>query len=174
MRLVDFLILMLKAHAETLKGLSDLLGEDVVFAILERTSEEDDTIPPLPQKHTLRVRTEATAVRSGSAYMELQDAVHHFHLPGTLEFHIWAYPHYRTFIESPFDLDSVLEPVGQSGEFPLAEEAITQAKKWISKIPGPAAFQTRIQQVSDQAWLRFRTQVFQKAGKKPLVIARPE
>jgi hypothetical protein len=161
LRLVDFLIYLLEAHAETLKRLAAFFGEERLLEMLE-TSGEDLSIPKL--NRTL-IAVEEGAGNSGARYQELEGAIHEFHLPAVLEFHLWAYPYYRSFIESEMDLDSKLLP---SSSAYLIEEAMAQAKEWIKKLPIPPAVSVQSEAAAGLPWIRFRTQVLKKLGIRPM------
>src|SRR5437899_1226581 len=143
MRLAEFLVLLLEAHAETLRQLAALLGEDNLVALLEMAgdSEEPARRPGPPQDHELFGELDPTIFEKPSAasgpdpYQEIEGAVHGFQLPATLEFHLWAYPPYRWFIESPVGLDARIPgPGGDAGAL-LVERTVALAEGWVRGLP---------------------------------------
>src|ERR1700746_1899856 len=123
MRLIDFLVLMLEAQAETLKRLAAFFGEERFLEMLENSEEDEPTIPKLDGK-LIPFEPIGTRLPAGarSPYVELEGAVPEFHLPEVLQFHLWAYPHYRAFIESDFDLGSALTEGNQQAGIALVDE----------------------------------------------------
>lgn len=169
MRLVDFLILMLEAHARTLQRLGALLGEDVLVELLEQAGEnasEDEACPALGA----RWFSGASSGSPAAAYAELESTVHEFKLPAMLEFHVWAYPHYRAFIESPLELGSRLatDARGPDATTALVDEAVEQARAWLKKLPIPLDIWRQAETAASVPWVRFRTEALKKAGKRPL------
>jgi hypothetical protein len=102
-----------------------------------------------------------------SAYAELAAAVHDCQLPAPLEFHVWAYPHYRAFIESAIDLDSVVTAQGEAG-VALVDEAWARAREWVRGLPMQPDLGKRAEKVAEVPWLRFRTRVLERIGKRRL------
>jgi hypothetical protein len=170
-RLVEFLISMLEAHALTLQRLAAFFGEERLLEMLEEAGEAQDTgasetPPPLIEAEWL---DQATAFTShASAYAELESAVHDFKLPAVLEFHLWAYPYYRSFIESPLDLNSRIRSNGGEAGTLLVNDAITQAEAWIKRLPIPPAVSQQAERAAQIPWLRFRTNTLKKIGRRPL------
>ena len=174
MRLVDFLIAVLAAHGQTLQRLAALFGEDWLMEILEKAG--DETSPTaLPAGKVVRparldlFETGPAHGTQSSAYAALESSIHEMNLAAPLEFHLWAYPHYRAFIESPLDLNSriITDPSGESGTA-LVDEAIAQAQKWIKQLPIPVDLSKRAEAAAQVPWLRFRTDVLRRIGKRPL------
>jgi hypothetical protein len=175
MRVVEFLIQLLQAHAMTLQRLAALLGEERLIELLERAGDDegDDeqgaTEPGPGRAEVIPIRPEwltaPTAQREASAYSELESAVGELQLAPMLEFHVWAYPHYRAFIESPLDLNSRIK-----GEACLAlvQEAVLQAEAWMKRLPLPPAVALQSERAAQVPWVRFRTEVLRRAGQRPL------
>ncbi len=165
MRLVDFLKLLLEAHAETLKRLAAMVGEDNLLALLEQAGEREQPIELSKTRPLWIEKSHPTGV--SAAYAELANSVHDFKLPSQLEFHLWAYPHYRAFIESSIDLDAVVTAQGEAG-VALVDEAWEQARDWVRGLSLPAELGKRADKVAEVPWLRFRTHVLEKIGKRRL------
>lgn len=167
MRLVEFLIHLLEAHAETLKRLAALLGEERLLELLDEAGEHGHEA----EEKIVALHSELEPPKSGSggsAYQELEGAVRELHLPAVLEFYVWAYPHYRAFIESPLDLNSRIPGTGGETGSMLVEEAVTQNQAWVRKLPIPPQISEQVERTAYVPWLRFRTTVLKKIGKRPM------
>lgn len=169
MRIVDFLIQVLEAHADTLKRLAALLGEERLLELLENAPEESSSVAPSAVIHELSAaRGPQGGFPSGAAYRELEGSVHEFGLPEFLEFHLWAYPYYRAFIESAIELESrVPGPGGDAGTV-LVEEAVASAQAWVRRLPLPPQIGLQAERAAHVPWLRFRTNVLRRIGKRPM------
>ena len=174
-RLVDFLIMLLEAHAQTLQRLAALFGEEIFLHMLEESGDEEPRVGPGAKPKTVlhfdpNWFDGQAAASSGfsSPYMELEGAVHEFSLPAMFEFHLWAYPHYRAFIESPLELNSKIQGPGGEAGLALVEEAVAQASAWLKHLPIAPEFVPQAESVAHVPWLRFRTAVLKKIGKRPL------
>lgn len=208
MRLVEFLVHLLEAHAQTLQRLAALFGEERLLEMLETAGEKADEArwsgsdappppPPLENPNDDRHPFDSTILAlkrprvspienekigtwpvdwfevspsrvSGSTYAELEGAVQEMNLPEFLEFYLWAYPHYRAFIESPLDLDSRIRGAGSDAGLALVEEAMAQAEQWIRSLPIPPAISQQAERAAQIPWLRFRANVLKRIGKRPL------
>jgi hypothetical protein len=167
-RLVEFLIYLLEAHAQTLHRLAALFGEDLLLHMLEESGDRmaDEAAPP-------RFRPEwfeppAPGGSHSSPYAELEGAVHELKLPAVLEFHLWAYPHYRSLIESGLELDARIPGPGGDVGVELVDEAVEQAEAWVKRLPIAQDFALQAQRAAHVPWLRFRTQVLKRIGKRPM------
>jgi hypothetical protein len=179
-RLVEFLIALLEAHAETLKRLAALFGEENLIQLLEMAGDEDS---PSSHPSSQAKRAAAPPIRliqpsyfdapspfsaTDSTYAELEGAVREMNLPAFLEFHLWAYPHYRAFIESPIDLNSRIPGPGGEAGVALVDEAVTQAEAWVKGLPMSELVRDQASRAAHVPWLKFRTQVLKRIGKRPL------
>jgi hypothetical protein len=166
-RLVEFLIALLEAQAQTLQRLAALFGEEVLLEMLESAGD----LPPdiITLRHDPRLFEAPRAQASGLAYQELDGAVRDLRLPAVLEFHLWAYPHYRAFIESPLDLNSRIHGTDENAWISLVEEAMVQATAWLKRLPIPPQFWIQAERAAHLPWLRFRTDVLKRIGKRPMV-----
>ena len=178
MRLVDFLIHILESHAQTLQRLAALFSEDIFFEMLEHSAEDDDkSAAPAPPGKGLRLWADGSHVRGvgaqASAYSELEAAVKSWKLSPPLEFHLWAYPHYRTFIQSSLDLNSHIQEPDEKNADALIEEAVAAARAWARKLPVPPEYGQQMETAAQVPWLRFRTTVLKRIGKRPLREYRP-
>lgn len=173
MRLVDFLISVLQAHGQTLGRLAAFFGEERFFEMLEEAGEDMERSLP-PSKFVNTTGAEVIWLDSpgpgsnSNAYAELEGAVRDMNLPAMLEFHLWAYPHYRAFIESSLDLNSRIRGPGYESGAALVDEACMQAEAWIKRIPIPAALAPQAERAAQIPWLRFRSEVLKRIGKRPL------
>lgn len=173
MRLVDFLINLLNAHADTLKQLREILTEEGLIEILENalvnTQEiENPSLEPKPTNLIWFTRPNSPSSFSPStAYTELENAVRTLNLPPILEFYLWSYPHYRAFIESPLDLNSQIQGNDSHAAIALVNEAMDQAKSWIRKLHLHPEVSKSAEIASQAAWTRFRTRVMKRVGLRP-------
>lgn len=171
MRLVDFLILLLAAHAETMKRLAAFFGEENFTEMLEESGDDiDQALPPTKYAGAAGASViwiDAPGHSNTNAYAELEGNVRDFELPAMLQFHLWAYPHYRAFIESSIDLNARMQPGADSGAA-LIEEACTQADAWVKALPIPPAVAAAAYKAASVPWLRFRTEALKKMGRRPL------
>ena len=182
MRLVEFLILILEAHAESLLRLAAFFGEDALFEILEdygdRYTELTHGKPEARAQaliHGLiqeKKLTPPLARETSFAYQAIEGAVQNLQLPPPLEFHLWAYPFYRSFIESELDLDSKIAAAtpfqaADTGS-EMVEEAVSQAESWIQGLPLPPQVSKPAERAGFVPWLRFRTTALRRIGKRPI------
>ena len=79
--------------------LAGVLGEDALLELLE--SQEAPEPRGIP-------KTAGPSVLGEDVYARLENTVRESGLPKTLEFHLWAYPPYRKWIESASRLDASL------------------------------------------------------------------
>jgi hypothetical protein len=169
-RLAEFLVLLLQAHADTLKRLAAFFGEEKLVEMLEDSGETIDQALP-PRKHAgasvVWIDT-PTPHSNANAYAELEGNVQEMGLPATLEFHLWAYPHYRAFIESSVDLNSRMAPGGGESGGAMIEEAVHQAEAWVRALPIHPTLAPRAYAMAQVPWLRFRTEALRKMGRRPL------
>lgn len=165
MRLVEYLIQLLEAHAQTLQRLAAFFGEERLIELLE---EEPHPEPRVPTRISASWFDGILPGRSSSPYTELEGAVREFNLPAVLEFHLWAYPPYRDFIESPLDLNSRIQGPGGEAAGVMVEEAVAQARAWMRRLPIRPEVASQAEQAAYIPWLRFRTQVLKQIGKRPL------
>ncbi|MCM2321702.1 MAG: hypothetical protein NDJ90_00390 [Oligoflexia bacterium] len=170
MRIVDFLCQLLEAHAETLRRLAALLGEEALLELLENAGDTEQAVPERGDAFIERTASRLLAPQrsGGSAYQQLEGAVHEFGLPAVLEFHLWAYPHYRAFIESPIDLESRIPGPGGDTGTALVEEAVAQAQAWVRHLPLPSQLGLQAERAAHVPWLRFRTNVLKRIGRRPM------
>lgn len=168
LRLVDYLIALLQAQAQTLQRLAALFGEEVLLEMLEIAG--DDETPKLDRKEeSLEFSTLFDPVPGepdGSTYRELESSVHELKLSPVLEFHLWAYPTYREFIEASHDLRGRVR-VNSGATAVLVEYAIRRAEDWLQTLPIPPEHSQQARRAMQVPWLRFRTELFKRVGQKP-------
>jgi hypothetical protein len=164
MRLVDFLIRMLEAQAQTLQRLAALFGEDILLEILERGAEIDEEAGS--QRPPIQLSWFQKAGGTGeSPYAELEGAVRDFKLSPVLQFHIWAYPGYRAFIESKVELGArVTNPQA------VVEAALECSKRWLAVLPIAPEFRSQAERAAEVPWIRFRTTVLKDLGQRPIGV----
>jgi hypothetical protein len=174
-RLVEFLIALLEAHGETLKRLAALFGEENLMELLEMAGDEDQprkepvqSLPPLKLVDPAFFDAPSPFSATDSTYAELEGAVRELNLPAVLEFHLWAYPHYRAFIESPIDLNSRIPGPGGDAGIALVDEAVAQAEAWVKSLPMSSLVRDQASRAAHVPWLKFRAHVLKRIGKRPL------
>lgn len=167
MRLVELLTLILEAHAATLQRLAALLSEEVLFELLEQAGDEDNLNRYQPKPLSLQLIQPSWSSQP-SAYAELEAAVTALKLPPQLEFYLWGYPTYRTFIEDSLDLNSTIDPTSLD----FVEETIGQARSWIHSLPLPPDLGRKAEFIAEVPWRKFRTTVLKAIGRRPLERVR--
>ena len=166
MRLVEFLIDILETQSQTLMRLAALLGEGELLELLESAGEAHKKKPSRPP---LTLDLEWFEKKPGSpsnAYAELESAVKGFNLPAILEFHLWAYPFYRTIIESSLELSLEIRRDGVKSDT-LIHEAVQDAEVWIRTLPIRPELSRQAEQAALIPWLQFRSKILRKMGKRP-------
>ncbi|MEK6704489.1 MAG: hypothetical protein AABZ06_01745 [Bdellovibrionota bacterium] len=164
MRLVRFLIHVLEAHAETLKRLAEIIGEDALLNALENMNA------PNPQNPGKITTLETNTPTDAPPYDELQSTVADFKLSPALEDHLWSYPYYRMIIESMADLNMQLDTghsESQNSARQMVEEAFDYSRIWIKSLKPPLDFPGK-DTVSQAAWLQFRSTILRRLGYRPL------
>ena len=165
MKLVDFLIQLLEAHAQTLQRLAALFGEPGLLQLLEEAGE----LPDLPPIETLKPEYfQPPHPGEYPAYAQLEGAVREVKLPAVLEFHLWAYPHYRAFIESSIDLNSRIQGAGGDAGQALVDEAVARAQNWVQRLPMPPGLGLQAERAAHIPWLKFRSNVLKRIGRRPM------
>lgn len=183
-RLLDFLVAVLAAHAHTLNRLAALFSEEMLVEVLERAGEAADDramaardagtaeTPDPTARLNLRWNP-STSQLAASAYQELETAISDFRVSKILEFHLWAYPYYRQWIQSPTDLAETLDLESDPSAINrLAEDAMLDAQAWVRALPISPDFGRRAELASQAAWVRFRTDLLRKAGLRPIASAQ--
>jgi hypothetical protein len=165
----EFIINILRAHAQTLHRLAAFFGEAELLEILETLGESTED-----SELSFKIKEEWLTTPAGPetpfAYLELEGAVHDMHLSSVLEFHLWAYPFYRAIIESSVNLKSKIpDQPGSRVLETLVEEAIVQAQTWIEKLPIPHVLANQTRSIAQVPWVRFRTTVLGRTGRRPVV-----
>lgn len=158
-QLIDLLISLLKAQAQTLGRLAALVEEDVLVEWLEQVG---DLNPPLLPK--IKPEWGEIGMSRGNAYAELESTVREFNLPALLEFYLWAYPHYRYFIEDSIDLNAQLKSSPQE----LADDCIAFAHAWLRRLPIPPQMFMQAEAAIQNPWIKFRAEILEKSGTKRL------
>ena len=167
-KLIDFLIHVLEAQANTLQRLAAFFGEDEFLEILESVDEPELKIAKEFKIPNVSKRTSATD--TATCYARLEGAVREMKLPAFLEFHLWAYPFYRLMIESSYDLYSPLSrDRDRAMTDHLVNESVAHAQAWIKTLPIHPELSLAAERTALIPWLRFRTEFFKKMGRSPFV-----
>lgn len=177
MRLVDFLIHVMVAHAQTLQRLAALFGEEALVELLEKLGEKSPSADPsavLKWKEFFEDDPQG-GKSGGSAYAEIESAVRDINLPAVFEFHLWSYPYYRSFIEGAIPLQSRIIRSSQLGGNPLQdramkliEDATEAANTWIRSLELPSDLSKQAEAVAQIPWLKFRADSLRRIGLRTL------
>lgn len=168
MRLVEFLISLMTAHAQTLQRLAALFGEEEMLEMLETAGESEEIIETFEPKALSLLREAPLGTGPSSPYAELEGAIHDLGLSEVQEFHLWAYPLYRAYIESELDLNTQIKGASPDCGPTMVDEAIAQAEAWVRKLPIPPSLAQQAERAAQVPWLRFRTDVLKRIGRRPL------
>ncbi len=179
MKLAEFLMEVLQSHGQVLLRLAALLGEDELLELLEQAEElHPSDVSNVETEKRWESETRARLVPSPgdtaqSGFAMIQSTVHEMNLPSVLEFYVWAYPHYRAFMESGIDLSYRIPRITSTGApsesgVSLVDEAVAQAKDWFRKLPIHPSQAPAAERAAEIPWLRFRTEVLKRVGKRPL------
>ena len=163
MTLLDFLILILDAHAQSLKRLAALFGEALLIEILENSDETGNENSPLMLLDPTWF--DENAALGMASYAQLEGAVREFDIPETLEFYLWAYPMYRAFIESPLELGTRLS---NRTVLSLADRAVSEADLWMKNLRIAPEFRKQAESAAQVPWIRFRTDFLKRSGLRPI------
>ena len=167
MTLSSFLIEILKTQAITLQHLAAFFGEEVLFELLELSAEKHDEEPDLNPEFELDLNWFYLPTPPFSqGYAEIEGAVLELKLPEVLEFHLWAYPFYRKFVESPLDLKMNINKDCGAIEA-LVEEAVYESQLWTKRLSLPSPISQHVERIVQTPWIRFRSEVLKKSGKRP-------
>jgi hypothetical protein len=186
MRLVDFLIALLEAHAQALHGLGALLGEEELIeaidamdgapAVVQDATEARAFVTRIASEYAIlkaedRIPNLSSAILTGSSgdpYRLLEGAVRGFNLTPVLEFYLWTYPLYRAYIECSLPLDWVIPSPGTDLGTRMVEDAVVRAERWMQLLMLPRPIAMRAEQYSRVPWLKFRANALKRAGRRPL------
>ena len=177
MRLVEFLVYLLQAHGQTLGRLAAFFGEERFIEMLEEAGEElgegqSGAMSPSKFAHAsgaeVRWLDPSHSGTNANAYTELEGAIRDMNLPSVLEFHLWAYPHYREFIESSLELNARIKGPGYESGAALVDEACQYAEAWVKRLHIPPTIAPQAERAAQIPWLRFRAEVLKRIGKRPL------
>ena len=170
MWLAEFLIAVLEAQGRALQQLSENFGEEVLVEILERAGERDPEIDSVPltlpnAKWLAQSASGGDPDTIAEIYRDLQMAVHKLKIHTRLEFHLWALPYYRLFIESSAWLDATPGgPEAQNAWKPLIEQAFEAGSNWPRTLGLSEPFLADSLRAVQSSWLRFRAEMLKKAG----------
>ena len=181
-KLIDFLIHVLEAQANTLQRLAAFFGEDEFLQILESVEEPDSRetknhaakeeakLNDIFQLNVPNVLKRTSTADIASCYARLEGAVREMKLPAFLEFHLWAYPFYRLMIESSYDLQS---PLSRDRDRIMTDQlvnaSVAHAQAWVKTLPIHPELSLQTERTALIPWLRFRTEFLKKMGRSPFV-----
>lgn len=121
MRLAEFLAEILTAHGQVLLRLAALIGEERLLDLLERAEElyplADEDVETFSrwEKWLRSMLVESPGDTPSHAMAEIQSAVNALNLPEVLEFYVWAYPTYRSYIETGIKLSMRIPRLSATG-----------------------------------------------------------
>ncbi len=168
MRIADFLIYLLEAHAQTLHRLAALFGDDLLLHMLEQVGEKMENEPAPEYRFQVDWFQKVSVPGYSSPYLEIESAVRDFKLPSVLEFHLWTYPLYRAYVESSLSLDDLIPGPGADVGSWMVDESVQDAQHWMKRLPITSEFSKQAESAAHAPWLKFRTQVLKRIGKRPL------
>ena len=179
MRLAEFLAEILAAHGQVLLRLAALIGEDRLLELLEKAEElyplgDEDLETFTRWEQWLKARlVPSPGDTTTQAMAEIQSAVNALNLPEVLAFYVWAYPTYRAYVETCVDLSMRIPRMGATGApsengLQLTEDAIERAKEWFKRLPLPSEIGGAAERAAEIPWLRFRSEVLKRVGRRPL------
>jgi len=180
MRFSEFLAEILTAHGQVLLRLAALLGEEPLLELIEKaedlypSDQAGDTEQSKTWENWLRSRLAASpGDTAAQAMTEIQGAVTELNLPEVLEFYVWAYPPYRDYVETGVDLSMRIPRQATTGApsengVQLTEDAIQKAKQWFRRLPIPSDVGLAAERAAEIPWLRFRSEVLKRVGRRPL------
>ena len=171
MTLVEFVIHLLTAHSHVLQRLAAFFGEEKLLELLEELSNPSDGSHPTPIPPPFHYEKNwfsraPLQLAKTSPYTELEGSVRELNLSSVLEFHLWAYPFYRQWIESALDLKMTIHPT-PGGEV-IVQETLAQARWWINQLPVHPSLAEQVRVLGMAPWLRFQSDVTKQLGKRPL------
>lgn len=147
--LANFLSFVLARHADGLKLLAESLSEDLLVEIIERRFE-DETYKGMSPLLAAGVWEDPEESHADVVYEEIQTTVEKSKLPQSLEFYLWTYPYYRTWIEDQFLLDSFLKK--EEYLEPLLDEARLEWIRWLEYLGLPSAQTKSLKEVMNTRW----------------------
>lgn len=182
MKLIDFVILLLKAHAATLKSLSELFGDEILLELIERAADKEDrgdgAKAPLPAldfhpEWLTKALIPANAEAGAMSYRQIKQEVDSFRLSPILEFYLWSYPFYRMLIESPLDLNSDFQGTrSQDAGGILVEKAMQAAELWMKDLAIPPELGAETQNKTREIWNEFQKIVLNKIRSQPFLVKK--
>jgi hypothetical protein len=178
-RLSEFLAEILTAHGQVLLRLAALLGEEEFLELLEKAEElypsgDEDIASFEKWEAWLKDRlVPSPGDTPSSAMAEIQSSVTAIQLPEVLEFYVWAYPTYRAYVETGLSLALRIprqSPTGAPSEsgLQLVEDAVRRAQEWFKRLPLPSQVAATAERAAEIPWLRFRSEVLKRVGRRPL------
>jgi hypothetical protein len=171
-KLVDFLVSLLEAHAQALTRLAALMTEESLLEVLERAGESEEELESPVLKSLPHWARGGHPTGVAAAYAQLETAVRGFGLPQFLLFHLWTYPHYRALIENATDLNAIIPEGDDSTPSDMAsslvDESVEQAKLWVRSLGLAPDLGARAEKAAEVPWLKFRAAMLAKLGKRRL------
>lgn len=170
MKVIDFTLELLMAQGDALNRLAVWVGEDELVELLEQAGSRVSAVPATRPAWLSAGMSFHPNAESSSSYRRLQGAVDELGLSPRLEFHLWAYPHYRVIIENVIELDSLVA----SHSIPLwVDEACSAARAWVETLDLDSDRSAKAQALTQNSWARFRTRVLESIGQKRLSAVEP-
>lgn len=179
---VDFLILMLTTQGEAMKRLSDLFSEDILAEAVERRESRIEALNEAgktdPNATPFRFEESwiSDSCPEGGAgsehYGELEASVRAARFSERIEFYLWSYPHYRSYIESSIDLGAKLVlPKGSNAEpIPMIEDAVERGLEWLRSLEIAEPFASQVQKHVAPVWTSFRAEALRRFGRNRLKL----
>lgn len=167
MQLTEYLGAVLHTQGQVLLELHGLFGSRVLIEVLERAGDR-------PLETTSDCKTLfAHAKGNNYPYEFLEALVLSVGLPKEFEIYLWAYPHYREYIESAVPIDGKIAKPSESNLSQLIDEATQEGYKWLAHLNLPPHIDAYVQKAAKGPWLRFRTALLTVSGRRPLTAISP-
>jgi hypothetical protein len=167
MKLYEFLLLVLKNQADFYHDLEATYGPDITVSILERASEKAEAAPDTydtQMGNGFWTLDPNSKLDQTDAYTELQDTIEKMKMPKAIEFYLWSYPYYRTFIESGLPLQGQFKMSKESDVHSLYEEAISKSRFFFESVGFQGEYLKRAEVTLDSSLKKFKVSLLKTAG----------
>jgi len=173
MYLFEYLIHLLRTHAEVLSTFPGLYGMKPTLALLEKSAENaseiDEPVPEVLRSSRENVWVLNSVLTDADAYGDIQSAVERFTIAPELEFYLWTYPLYRAIVESDTPLCLELKRESQKQTvLALIEEAKQEALNWYESLPLPPDYRVPFAQIFESPYAKLRSTLLKTIGEAPL------
>jgi len=174
LRLVDFVMALLEAHALTLLRLVVYFGEPKLIELLESVPDDDAAsagvgdFALLPGVDDALTPPPPMGPQLKHPFTEIEGHVGELGVSSLLEFYLWAYPGYRMWAESALDLGAQLVPSNPKLLEAMIDQAVRQNRTWLGRLPIPSDLFASVERSAQVPWVRFRTDILRRSGGRHL------